>query len=246
MRRLRERVACLRQGLGYSLYAWLSAALLLVVLLGFSRTYYGRILAGTDGPPIQPSELPFHLHAHGIVLTAWFLLAVVQPTLIATRRNHIHRLLGWIGVGLAIAVVVLTTLVLFRAVPQPATGIPADALPFVVVGDFMLLITFSMFVIAALVFRRDRETHMRLMLLASTAIFIPAVARLPGAAAFGPAIPLAARVAVPLALIVHDCLRLGRVHRATIAGTVVLVIGFLAGGVVGGSPVGRAILERLV
>jgi hypothetical protein len=45
--------------------------------------------------------LPTYIVAHGIVLTLWFLIFLVQTILIALRRVSRHRLLGPVVVGTA-------------------------------------------------------------------------------------------------------------------------------------------------
>ena len=82
-------------------------AILAAVLLGFSRTFFLRRWfpewADAHGAPE-----PFFLF-HGAVFFAWFLLLLVQPTLVAARRVDVHRRLGWLGAGLAAAMIVLGT-----------------------------------------------------------------------------------------------------------------------------------------
>ena len=53
-------------------YAALAAVFALVVLAGFARTYYLKVLFGT--PPL-PSTL---VHVHGLVMTSWVILFAVQ------------------------------------------------------------------------------------------------------------------------------------------------------------------------
>jgi hypothetical protein len=225
-------------------YVALAAALLLVVLVGFAPTYYLRSAADPAALPPGPRELPAYLHWHGVALTSWFLLALAQPTLIATRRHAVHRVLGWLGAVVAVAVVGATFLVLTRAALNPVTGVPPEALPLVIVGDLFALVVFSLLVIAAVLLRHSREAHLRLMLLASVAIVGPAAARLPNAIELGFVIP-AVQLAVPIALIVHDWLRSRRVHPATIAGTALIVSGTVAGIAVALSPLGQSLIEAL-
>ena len=66
--------------------------------LGFTRSYYFRSYFGFP-------ELPTHLSAPGATLTAWFVLAFIQPLLIQFRRADVHRKLGYFGVSIAVPVV---------------------------------------------------------------------------------------------------------------------------------------------
>jgi hypothetical protein len=62
------------------LYFWSTVLIPVVVLLGFARTYY---LKGLFATPAIPNRL---VHIHGIVMTSWVLLFVVQVGLVARRR----------------------------------------------------------------------------------------------------------------------------------------------------------------
>jgi hypothetical protein len=84
-----------------------SALFLAVVFAGFTPTFYVR-------PSLWPTEvilarhgpvLPAYLYVHGVLLTAWFVLAFVQTWLVATRRTHVHRKLGLGGVVVAAGIV---------------------------------------------------------------------------------------------------------------------------------------------
>jgi hypothetical protein len=226
-------------------YVWVSAFLFLLIVVGFSQTYYLRSVIGTAHLPPGVQELPAHLHWHGLILSAWFVLALVQPTLIASRRPRVHRLLGWVGVGVAGTLVAVTLMVLARAVPEPATGVPPEALPLVIAGDLAILAAFSILVTAAVMRRRDREAHLRLMLLASISIAGPAVSRLPGALPMLPVLLLTLQIGVPVVLMIHDRIRLGRVHGATIFGAALIFSAVVVGVAIGSSSAGAAIMDWL-
>ena len=69
------------------------------VLTGFARSYYLKAVF-----PIPSFPLLFHVH--GAVFTAWMLLLVLQAWLVATRRTALHRRIGWVGLCLAVLVLV--------------------------------------------------------------------------------------------------------------------------------------------
>ncbi|MEO8463808.1 MAG: hypothetical protein ABI640_00565 [Gammaproteobacteria bacterium] len=222
-----------------------SGALLLLVLAGFSHTYYLRLYLGTADLPVAMQQLPGYLHLHGIVLTLWFLLGILQPSLIAAGRADVHRRVGWVGAALAAALVIVTLNVIVNALPRlPLVGVPAEAVPLVIVGDLLALVVFVGLVSSAVLLRRSPETHKRLMLLASIAIVGPAVARIPGAQG-QPLLLVGLQLAFLIAMGVHDRLRLGRIHRATAIGAVLIVVGMVAGIALGASSVGRAIVAAL-
>ena len=73
-------------------FVGMSALFLLVVLAGFAPSFYVRpYLLHPERLVRYPSGLPAHLYVHGLLLTAWFVLAFVQTWLVATRRTSVHR-----------------------------------------------------------------------------------------------------------------------------------------------------------
>jgi hypothetical protein len=144
----------------------MSALYFAVVLIGFSRSFY--LKSYFDFP-----TLPVHLYLHGIALTSWFALALLQPWLIRNRQAGLHRRIGIIGAALAVSVV-LTGLwtVALRDAPE------IDQYPTRAVGNLASLLMFSSCVSFGLFFRKNPETHKRLMLLGSIPILAPALDRL--------------------------------------------------------------------
>jgi len=143
----------------------------IVIFVGFARTYYLKEFFGTP-------SLPLLLHVHGLVMTCWMVLLMVQTTLVATHRTSVHRRLGVAGGVLAVAVVALGTAVAIYAArnAHAPTGIPPLAFLAVPFGD---VVVFSALVGAGFYFRRRPELHKRLMLVATIAILPPGIARWP-------------------------------------------------------------------
>ncbi len=77
--------------------------LLLLVFLGFSETFFLRFLVD------EPEPLTIHLYAHGLILTGWFVLLLLQASLIRMNKRSLHRTLGYAGAayGTIIAVGIL-------------------------------------------------------------------------------------------------------------------------------------------
>ena len=101
----------------------------------------------------------------GLVFFAWFILLIAQTSLIAGRRVHVHRRLGWVGAGLAVLVVTIGTLGSLIAARRP-TGfidVPMPPLQFLVV-PLSLMVLFAGFVSLAIIKRRDPQSHKRYML----------------------------------------------------------------------------------
>jgi hypothetical protein len=166
-------------------YSAMAVAMASTVFVGFAPSYYLRVFR--DGSMVTVSGGPFTalVHVHGALFTGWVLLFVVQTSLVATRRVAIHRRLGVAGAVLAAAMVIVGTLTAIATAARGAAPPGIDPLTFLVIPLFDMAL-FTAFVIGALVKRRDKETHKRLMLLAYTSIIVAAAARLPGVLALGP------------------------------------------------------------
>lgn len=80
-------------------YLFMALAMTAVIVGGFSQTVPNDFLT-TPG-------LPLLLHVHGMVFTCWVLLFVAQPAFVANGSMALHRKLGWVGAGLAAAMVVM-------------------------------------------------------------------------------------------------------------------------------------------
>ena len=151
-------------------YTWAALGACIVVFVGFAKTYYLKTLSGTP-------ELPALRHIHGLIMTLWFGLLVVQARLVATRRVSLHRRLGVFGAllaGLVLTVGVMTAIDSARRGSSP--GPPPLVFLAVPMGDMLL---FSAFVGIALYFRHRSDIHRRLMLLSSLSILGAAFARIP-------------------------------------------------------------------
>jgi len=195
-----------RGGRDRRFYTWVAIAIPLIVLLGFARTYYLKGLFA--GPPL-PGLL---VHLHGIVMTLWVILFIVQVRLVATRRTYIHRRLGIAGGILAILVVVVGVATSIAAARRGASPGPPP-LQFLVVplGDMLL---FAILVATALYHRNRLEVHKRLMLVVAVTLLGPAIARIPlqFIAAGGPLAFFGLTDLCLLACVAYDTMKNRRLH----------------------------------
>src|SRR5581483_11445449 len=98
--------------------------------------------------------------------------------LVAAGRTDLHRRLGWAGAIFGIGVLVLGALMTFHSVHAGyASGRPH--MPSLLLNALMDLLLFCIFFVGGLFFRRRREIHKRLMVLAMVSLIIPAIGRLP-------------------------------------------------------------------
>lgn len=221
----------------------MSLVLFAFVLLGFARTLFLRPLFHV--PPMAG----WYLYLHGAVLTSWFAAFVAQTSLVAARRTDLHRRLGIVGAILAIAVFAIALVTVLGLPAHFKTGrlSTEGSLDFAAVSgsvwtDFAALALFATFVATALYLRQRSDVHRRLMLLASLAIVVPAVVRLPI-----PAMPvrLLILLALPLSLVVYDLWSLRRVHRATAWGVASYFVAYLGSAWMSFTNLGHTLIKFL-
>ena len=153
-------------------YTGMAIAAAVVVFLGFAPTFF---LRGS----YQTTPLPTYLQVHGLLFTTWMGLFIAQTSLVAARRTDVHRRLGWAMATLALVMIVVgTTAGIWSMRRQVDDGFVQEAQAFLATPLFSMM-AFAGFVGAAIVRRRDSQTHKRLMLLATISILDAAVARLP-------------------------------------------------------------------
>lgn len=198
-------------------YGGIAVTLAAVALIGFAPTYYLRFFDG--GPRATFSGGPFSalLHLHGALFSAWVALFIVQTALIASRRAAVHRRLGILGATLGGAMVVVGAFAAI-ALARRGGGPPGiDPLAFLAIPLFDMVV-FATFLTLALAWRRDKETHKRLMLLAYASIIAAPIARLPGLLPLGPLAFYGFAFLVVVAGVIYDYASRGRVHKVYIWG----------------------------
>ena len=202
-------------------YLGMTLAMLAAVFLGFARSFFLRPWFPSWPSPPEPI-----FYVHGAVFTAWCLLLVLQPSLVAARRTDLHRKLGWIGAGLAVAMLALGTIGALVAARRPTgfVGIPVPQLQFLVVPIFDMLL-FGSLVGLAIAKRRDLQSHKRLMLLASVNLMTAAIARWPFAIlAGGPPVFFGLTDVFILVLAGWDLATRRRLHPATLWGGLAILV----------------------
>jgi hypothetical protein len=155
-----------------AVYTWAGLGAVLIVFAGFAKTYY---LKGLFGAP----ALPPLVHLHGLVMTLWFALFVVQARLVAIHRVAWHRRLGLFGAGLAVVVVAVGTVTAITAAKLGHSPGPPPLLFLTVpLGD---MVVFTTLVSLGLAYRYRPDLHKRLLLLSSVGMLTAAIARIPWA-----------------------------------------------------------------
>lgn len=203
--------------------SWIVGGILLVVLAGFSRSFFLLPVFGSQ--PHWGAKEPLYIF-HGFVFSSWFALLAVQTYLIRARSIRLHRRLGYAGICLAAAIVVVGMYAALHAANRP-TGftdvpIPPDQFLIVPVSDITL---FAVFFGLAVAFRKQSGRHKRFMLLASISLLDAPIARLP---LMMPALPSWTETAIlsvmVIAMAIWDYDSRGRVRPETLVGGATIVL----------------------
>ena len=202
-------------------YTGVAVAMFATVFLGFARSFFLRPWFPDLPAPTEPV-----FFVHGVAFTAWLVLLVVQPALVAAHRTDLHRTLGWVGAGLAVAMVALGTFGSLVAARRP-TGfveVPVPPLQFLAVPLFDMAL-FATLVGLAIAKRRDTQSHKRLMLLASVNLLAAGIARWPFAMMqAGPPMYFGVSDLFIVALVAWDFRSRGRLHPATLWGGLAIIV----------------------
>jgi hypothetical protein len=159
-----------RRAVDRPLYRWAPLGAAALVFAGFARTFYIKGIFGTPA-------LSGLLMLHGVLMTAWFILFIVQTRLVADGRTDLHRRLGAGGALLALAILIVGPIVAVTAAKLgPSPGPPPLVFLVVPLAD---MVVFALLVGSGLVFRHRSDVHKRLMLLSFVGLLTAAIARIP-------------------------------------------------------------------
>lgn len=148
-----------------------------ISILGFSYSYYLNLANAT-----------FHQHVHGISATLWYVLVVVQPYLIARKRDVAsHHALGAIGTLLAGLVAGSALTIVPLNIDDVATLDPNGFFNptfayFAVIVDVLLVSMFVASVVLAIlaIKRRDLAGHVQWLMASVFFVLSPGLARMLG------------------------------------------------------------------
>ena len=201
--------------------------LVVVVAIGFGPTYY---LAGVFRAPL-PSRI---VHIHGAVFSTWMILLVVQTGLISTRRVEWHRKLGVAGFVLACGMVVTVLLTAADFAMRAKAKPNSEALLTLLVVPFTDAAAFAVLAGLAYALRKNAAAHKRLIIIATAGLTRAALVRwhVPILFQHQHAAYTATYVFLVL-LATYDLWSTRKIHRATIWGSVFLILMGQIGGFIG-------------
>ncbi len=158
-------------------YSAAALMLLVLMLIGFQHFFlYGKAYPGRDiAPPIR-----ILIILHGLSMSAWVMLFLIQPLLIVSRNHRIHRTVGKFGAALAACIFILglhTGIEATRITPPDMVIWGLTAQQFMAVPIISIVI-FAGYVTVGVWQRRRSEIHRPMLLLATLAAIPAAVSRI--------------------------------------------------------------------
>lgn len=188
---------------------------------------------------------PVRVHIHAVLFMGWVAIYLTQNILVAVDRIEWHRKLGWIAAAWMVAMVVsgfVVTVAMVRGGTVPFFFQPLHFLIF----DPVAVSAFAGLTAAAIILRRQTEWHRRLHFCGMTILISPAFGRMLPMPLLQPwAWEAAFMVSMlfPVAGMIADVRRRGRVHPAWKWGVAAIIGSFVLTQAVTYSPVGAAIYE---
>lgn len=216
----------------------LAILMALVIVAGFSMQY----LAGRSSFAARPL-----VHLHGLAFMGWVGIFVTQAWLATHGPISLHRKLGWIGAGWIILLLVMGSWISID-VTQRGTAPFFFRPQHFLIANPLSLIVFAGLSWAAIRLRRQTDWHMRLHICAMAAIIGPGFGRLlpmPLLIPYAFEIAGIAGLIFPLAGMIRDKRKFGRVHPAWLLGVFAILAVIPVSHLIGNSAVGDAIYKAV-
>jgi hypothetical protein len=219
---------------------FLRAAIIMAITIvaGFSFQYMmGR---STFGAPIR-------VHIHAFFFMGWMVIYLLQNIFVATGRMQWHRRLGWVAAFWIIPMVFMgcyVTVQMVRAGYVPFFFRPLQFLVF----DPVTVFAFAGLTVAAVRLRRRTEWHRRLHFCGMSLLLGPAFGRLLPMPLLQPwawEVDVAVCVLFPIAGVIADIRRSGRIHPAWHWGIATMVGTLVVTEAITYSPLGTSIYSQV-
>jgi|GEM_PF-6863805 len=172
-----QKESAVRRFSEHHFYLAAAAVNLLLLLIGFQQFFLHG--GGEGGRVIAPRLLVIDI-IHGVSITAWYLLLLLQTMLVSLGITRLHRKLGWVSVVLVPIVTTLSVVTALRSVREMPDMVLFE-MPY---PRFLLvmLAQVGVFLVCAtmgILLRKRPSLHRVLMLTASTSLLGGATSRIP-------------------------------------------------------------------
>lgn len=208
----------------------------IVIIAGFSFQFWmGRSTFAS----------PARVHVHAMLFMGWVSIYVAQNIFVATGRIDLHRKLGWLAAAWMLAMVVSGYVVTAAMVRNGTVPFFFQPLHFLIF-DPVAVSTFGGLTAAAIILRRKTEWHRRLHFCGMTILIAPAFGRLLPMPLLQPwswEAAFAVAFVFPMAGILADIRRSGRVHPAWKWGVAAITGSFVLTQAITYSPLGTSIYD---
>jgi hypothetical protein len=186
---------------------------LLILIIVFGAFGVNGFVNFEDLPPISLIVI-----IHGIFMFAWYTLVVVQAKLIRQRNYNVHITLGKLSIALAAGIVISGILMTLDSYARSSR---VD----IVTVNLFITINFIILYSLALLRRRQADKHKRLILFAGIAMILPALGRIAQAADINEFITILFLLIIMLIPVIYDVRTLRRIHKTTILGIALIIVG---------------------
>jgi hypothetical protein len=213
----------LRSHYDHLFFPSVAAIILASVFLGFAQSYYLQgVLKLPEWKAFAAPPHPLLVHIHAVIFSSWILLLVAQTSLVAADRVDLHRRLGVAGFGLACLLVLVGLAVTSEFLSRHhGHEEPGLRFPLLQVLDLTLFATLIYFGYRQ---RFNPDAHKRLMLIATVALLDAAFSRWPILVVGNGLLADLCCYALLALLAVYDMWSIGKVQRATLWGSALLIL----------------------
>ena len=175
---------------------------------------------------IDYKQAPVVMHLHGLIMVTWLGLVCTQAMLVGRGNVVLHRRLGWASAVMIPLIVLLASLTCITAL-KAGTFPPFFTAAYFLATVHVGVLFFALLVALAVARRRQPEWHRRLMIGATILIMEPALGRvlpMPVITPWGEWLAMVVQLGVAMLIVRHDKRVLRRVHPATVAVLLLIVV----------------------
>ncbi|GHF28163.1 hypothetical protein GCM10017044_24190 [Kordiimonas sediminis] len=193
------------------------AGLLIVIVAGSFGTF---IALGKNFA--QP--MPFMLMVHGGLFLTWYIVFYLQASHIAAGKVAAHILLGQLSIFLVMGMMLAGLLAWHGSWERGFYPDEFDTIEQFAMVNWSDLVAFLLAYGLGLLHRPKPFFHKRFMLIAGLIMLMPATSRAAMILDVPPGVGFLVIVLCFLALVVYDFKRIGKLHKATLFGVLLLIV----------------------
>ncbi|PZV75751.1 hypothetical protein CLV31_1307 [Algoriphagus aquaeductus] len=191
-------------------FLYFNLLILILVCLGFGLN------AWTNTESLPPASTIVWIH--GLIMFSWYVLIVIQSSLIQSRKINLHRSLGYGSIFLAVGIIISGLAMTVTHYHRP------DAQLFATINTFIIL-NFTILYGLALMYRTRSDYHKRFMTLASVAAMFPGLGRIVLGLEVNEYLSVPLWMMMALVPGAYDLATMKKIHPASWIGGTLIIIG---------------------